>query len=132
LPYIGRVAQEAEPGISLVFILSSNRWDICLMAGICMIKNGERVVYENEILLNKLRESYGIEEKKPTKLHLCYEFIQFGVELINLRNFNSNYNNYYKLFDEKEMFDIIIDSTVEQAQLLINRLGENREVNQWL
>ena len=117
--------RNAIPDISILFCITSDKWDN-LFAGFSIIRNGERKCFEDKSIIESFRKFYDIEEKKRTNWWICYEYIIFEGEQINLYNLNGNYNNYFKLFDPKK-FDEIVGSTVEQAKAVFAKFKNDSD-----
>lgn len=110
------------PGVSVVFMLNASKYDP-LLVGFGMIKEGATERFNDKKKVSILRKHYGIDEKKLSEHCITYEYITYDGSRINLIDFSGNHDNYLKLFDPIK-FDMIVDSTVEQARLHIAKLKE--------
>jgi hypothetical protein len=108
------------PGVSVVFILNSSKYDT-LLAGFGMVRTGEAVRFGDKNIAKKLRAYYGVEEKHTSNHCVFYDYIMFDDEWINFTNFDGNYENYLKLFDPL-IFNEILDSTIAQAAVVLAKI----------
>lgn len=91
---------------------------IPLFVGFGYMKNGERIA-DNEMSKNLRKYFRDIDGTRCTPYFIFFEHIIFENEKISLMNFNDD--NSFKLFDSAK-FDEIIDSTVEQAKMILKKL----------
>jgi len=110
-----------EHNITIVFSMYDDQYDnlnVCFQ----MMENGEQKCFGNKAKVDSLRKYYGVENtQKRCDWRICWEYIMFENEQINLRDFHGSYDNYFKLFDPVK-FDEIVDSAVEQAQIVFSKL----------
>jgi len=111
--------KDVKPGISVVFEINADKHDPCVFVGFSMVKGDELAYFGDEEIINELRKHYDVGESKPSDWMICFEYLLFEGEKINLIDSGEGYGNYVKLFDAKK-FDKIVDSVVEQSQLLFD------------
>ena len=113
------IKTDAETGISLMFGLETEA-NKPLFAGFTMLKNGEQ--FADKEVSQKLQKHFdNIEGAKSSPYWIFYENIMIYGNTLNLMDFKSNNDNYFKLFDS-DKFDEIVDSTVEQARAILSKL----------
>ena len=113
--------REATPGISVVFILNSNKHERFLHVGLCLKREGEQTRFGDIKVARELRAHYGIDGKETNGWYLCREDITFEGKLINFTDLDEN---YFKLFDP-EKFERIVDSTVKQAHTFLEKFKQS-------
>jgi len=116
--------QNVTPGVSVVFEINADEHDPCVFAGLGMIKSDTQAYFGDKEMVNTLRAYYGVNEKKTSDWLICFDYLTFEGETINLMKPHWGNDNYAKLFDP-EKFDKIVDSAVEQAQQLYAKLRQN-------
>jgi len=117
--------RDVTPGVSVIFEMNADKHDPSVLVGFGMIKSGQRVNFGDKEIVNQLREHYGVEEKKAwSEWFICFDYLMYEGEEIKLINSDGGYGNFVKLFDP-EKFDKIVDSAVEQAQLVFARLKQS-------
>jgi len=114
---------DIKPGVSVVFCLNADKYDTHLMAGFCMMKDG--AYFGDRQTVKEIREHYGIELSKSSDWYIYFENIVFEGDKINLMDFKGSYENYFKLFDP-QTFDEILDSTIEQAAVVLAKITKVR------
>jgi len=118
------VEREVKPGISVVFEVNADVNDPCVFVGFSMVKSEDQAYFGDKEMVTELRKHYGIDEKKLSDWMICFDYLRFEGEQINLINSDDGYANYLKLFDP-EKFDEIVDSVVEQARLHFAKLKQS-------
>ena len=121
-PGIAYIAKaDVEPDISILFALETSGYDP-LLAGFTFTKNGERVA--DKKIAERLRTHFtNIDGLRSSDWWSFWEYITFENERIDLVKANGHINNYFKLFDPIK-FDLIVDSAVEQAKRILEKLKD--------
>jgi len=115
------IARDVKPGISVVFEVNADANDPCVFVGFSMVKEEDQSYFGDNKIVNELREYYDIDEKKTSDWMICFDYLVYDGEQINLINSDGNDNNFLKLFDP-EKFDKIVDCVVEQSRLHLAKL----------
>lgn len=113
--------RDVMPGVSVVFEVNADEHDPCIFMGFGMVKGEKPAYFGDKETVHALRTHYGIEEKKASDWFVCFDYLMFEGETINLIKPHWGYDNYAKLFDP-EKFDAMVDSAVEQARVCLAKL----------
>lgn len=118
------VLLDAKDGVSITFEINADDYDPCVLAGFSMVKSGKQENFGDKETADELRKHIDVGNAKTSDWYLCYEHLMYDGETINLVKPHWGNDNYAKLFDT-ESFNKIVDSSVDQARLILAKLKQS-------